>query len=136
MQLTGNASINLVPLSGDWSDVSGSRVKGREQGSSQQQHRMRESQKGEEDRKKKKGGKITAQSNSKLIICSAIIFLTTPHFLQQSVSYSVKKVSMSMRSSGMLLRKETSRTHLIGSDQLLHAVFEHSITAQSIVGLG
>lgn len=42
MQLTSNASINLVPpQSGDWSDVSESRVRGREQRSSQQQHGIR-----------------------------------------------------------------------------------------------
>lgn len=32
--------------------------------------------------------------------------------------------------------KETSSAHLMESDQSLHAVFEHSIKAKSIAGLG
>ena len=50
MQLTSNASINLVPpQTGDWSDVQESRVNGPEQRSSQQQHRKRDKVRGDRE---------------------------------------------------------------------------------------
>lgn len=45
-----------------------------------------------------------------------------------------RKICISIRPAEAL--KETSSAHLIGSDQSLRSVFEHSIKAKSIVGLG
>lgn len=66
MQLTSNASINLVPpQSGDWSDVSESRVRGREQRSSQQQRRIREKVRHERETEgEREEEKMTLKSNS------------------------------------------------------------------------
>lgn len=77
MQLTSNASINLVPpQSGDWSDVSESRVRGREQRSSQQQRRIREKVRRERETE---GGKNDTQI--KLIFKAGFAFSFQNHHI-------------------------------------------------------
>lgn len=140
MQLTSNASINLVPP--EWWLVRCLRVKG--QGSRAEvkpttARNKSESQEREREGGRQKGnevGKITREIPNSLY-CPLFIkfYYLSQHSVRGSIGYYTKNVFMGMRYSGREVWKETSIAHLIGIDQLLHAVFEHSIKVQSMVGV-